>query len=139
MVFFAMSHLLDTEDHYKALTIKIVQRRRDLLWQGLGLPLPPPDPDRAWYYVELDLEVWAKHMVGEGFFEFLSENYEPVDFLFRIAERSSVVLMDGGGFGGPKWSIRVSLANLNDGDYTRIGEYMMSAAQEYIDAWKASK
>jgi len=139
MAFFALSHLLDKQDVYKALTMKIVQRRRDLLWQGLGLPLPPHDPDRAWYYVELDLAVWAKHMVGEGFFEFLSKHYEPVDFLFRVAERSSVVLMDGGGFGGPKWSIRVSLANLNDGDYTRIGEYMMSAAQEYIAAWKASK
>ena len=53
--------------------------------------------------------------------------------------RSSVVLMDGGGFGGPKWLIRISLANLNDGDYTRIGEYMLSAGQEYIAAWKAGK
>jgi aspartate 4-decarboxylase len=139
MGFFALSHLLDTEDAYKRLTMKIVQRRRDLLWQGLGLPLPPPDPGRAWYYVELDLEVWATRIVGEGFFEYLSTNYEPVDFLFRIAERSSVVLMDGGGFGGPKWSIRISLANLNDGDYTRIGEYMLSAGQEYIAAWKAGK
>src|SRR5262249_30166515 len=81
MALFALSHLLDTEDTYKALTMKIVQRRRDLLWKGMGLQPPPPDPDRAWYYVELDLEVWARHMVGEGFFEFLSTRYEPVDFL----------------------------------------------------------
>jgi len=47
--------------------------------------------------------------------------------------------VDGGGFGGPKWLIRISLANLNDGDYTRIGEYMLSAGQEYIAAWKAGK
>jgi hypothetical protein len=38
----------------------IVQGRRDLLWQSLGLPVPPPDAGLAWSYVELNLEVWAK-------------------------------------------------------------------------------
>jgi aspartate 4-decarboxylase len=57
MAFFALSHLLDTQDAYKHLTMTLVQRRRDLLWQSLGLPVPPPDPGRAWSYVELDLEV----------------------------------------------------------------------------------
>ncbi len=137
MTFFALSHLLDTKDAYKRLTMEIVKRRRDLLWQGLGLPQPPDDPGRAWYYVELDLEVWARHSVGEGFFEYLAEHYEPVDFLFRIAEQSGVVLLDGGGFGGPKWSVRVSLANLDDEDYAKIGEHMRAAAQQYVDAWKA--
>jgi len=62
-----------------------------------------------------------------------------VDFLFRVAEKSSVVLMDGGGFGGPKWSIRVSLANLNDEDYAQIGNFMRKSAEEYVNAWKAAK
>jgi aspartate 4-decarboxylase len=78
-------------------------------------------------------------MIGEDFFDYLSSNYEPVDFLFRVAEKSSVVLMDGGGFGGPKWSIRVSLANLNDEDYAQIGNTMRKAAEEYVAAWKAGK
>jgi aspartate 4-decarboxylase len=137
MCFFALTHLLDEEDAYKRLTIAICRRRRDLLWKGMGIPLPPEDPWRAWYYVELDLEVWAKNAYGQGFFDYLSANYEPVDFLFRVAEKSSVVLMDGGGFGGPKWSIRVSLANLNDEDYAQIGSTMRKAAEEYVAAWKA--
>jgi hypothetical protein len=99
----------------------------------------PEDPMRAWYYVELDLEVWAKHMYGQEFFDYLSANYEPVDFLFRVAEKSSVVLMDGGGFGGRKWSIRVSLANLDDEDYAQIGNTMRKSAEEYVTAWKAGK
>ena len=37
----------------------------------MGIPAPPPDPDRAWYYVELDIEVWATRVVGPGFFEYL--------------------------------------------------------------------
>ena len=139
MCFFALTHLLDEEDAYKRLTMEICRKRRDLLWKGLGIPLPPHDPWRAWYYVELDLEVWAKRIYGQEFFEYLSHNYEPVDFLFRVAEKSSVVLMDGGGFGGPKWSIRVSLANLDDEDYAQIGNFMRKSAEEYVAAWKASK
>ena len=138
MCFFGLTHLLDEKDAYKHLTMEICHKRRDLLWKGMGIPLPPADPMRAWYYVELDLEVWAKSMYGQEFFDYLSSNYEPVDFLFRVAEKSSVVLMDGGGFGGPKWSIRVSLANLNDEDYAQIGNFMRKSAEEYVSAWKAS-
>jgi aspartate 4-decarboxylase len=119
--------------------MEICHKRRDLLFKGMGIALPPEDPMRAWYYVELDLEVWAKSAYGQEFFDYLSSNYEPVDFLFRVAEKSSVVLMDGGGFGGPKWSIRVSLANLNDEDYAQIGNFMRKSAEEYANAWKASK
>lgn len=47
--------------------------------------------------------------------------------------------MDGGGFGGPPWSIRISLANLDDGDYSKIGKHMVDAATEYVEAWKAGQ
>jgi aspartate 4-decarboxylase len=140
MCFFALTHLLDKEDAYKHLTMEICHKRRDLLWKGLGLPgAPRNDPMRAWYYVEIDLMVWARIVYGEEFEKFLVENHEPVDLLFRLAEQSGVVLMDGGGFGGPPWSVRVSLANLNDEDYAQIGNYMRKAAAQYVDAWKASK
>jgi aspartate 4-decarboxylase len=140
MCFFALTHLLDPEDHYKHLTMEICNRRRDLLWKGLGSPgVLPSDPLRAWYYVELDFMVWAEKQYGQEFVDYMVANYEPVDFLFRVAEKSSVVLMDGGGFGGPKWSIRVSLANLNDEDYAQIGNNMRKAAQDYIEGWKTGK
>jgi aspartate 4-decarboxylase len=139
MTFFALTHLLDEKDAYKRLTMRICHQRRDLLWRGLGLPLPPDDPQRAWYYVELDLEVWARKVYGDQFFEYLKANYEPVDFLFRVAEKSSVVLMDGGGFGGPPWSVRISLANLADEEYENIGAFMREAATEYVEAWQKGK
>lgn len=139
MCFFALTHLLDEKDAYKHLTMEICHKRRDLLWKGMGIPLPPDDPMRAWYYVELDLEVWAKAQYGESFFKYLTMHYEPVDFLFRIAEQSGVVLLDGRGFGGPPWSIRVSLANLDDEDYAQIGNYIRNAAVEYVAAWKAQQ
>jgi len=137
MCFFSLTHLLDEKDAYKHLTMEICQNRRRLLWKGLGIPVPPEDTMRAWYYVELDFMVWAKEFYGQEFVDYMVENFEPVDFLFRVAEQSSVVLMDGGGFGGPPWSIRVSLANLNDEDYAQIGNYMRKAAEQYVEAWKA--
>jgi aspartate 4-decarboxylase len=137
MAFFALTHLLDEKDDYKHLTMQICRERRDLLWKGMGIALPPEDALRAWYYVELDLEVWARQRYGDDFFEYLRANYEPVDFLFRVAEKSSVVLMDGGGFGGPPWSVRVSLANLGEQEYENIGKFMREAAEEYVAAWKS--
>jgi aspartate 4-decarboxylase len=139
MCFFALTHLLDATDAYKRLTIEILRRRRDLLFKGLGVPVPQEDPLRAWYYVELDFMVWATREYGSGFVDYMVKNYEPVDLLFRVAEESSVVLLDGGGFGGPPWSIRVSLANLDDEDYAKIGGYIRKASEKYVAAWKAGK
>lgn len=138
MCFCALTHLLDETDAYKRLTMEMLRRRRDLLFKGLGVPLPEDDPLRAWYYVELDFMVWATREYGRDFVDYMVKNYEPVDLLFRVAEESSVVLLDGGGFGGPPWSIRVSLANLDDEDYARIGGYIRRASEEYAAAWKAS-
>ena len=140
MAFFSLTHLMDEKDAYKNLTMEICLKRRDLLFKGFGAAmLPPDDPQRAWYYVELDFMVWAKEKFGQDFVDYMVKNFEPVDFLFRVAEMSSVVLMDGGGFGGPPWSVRVSLANLNDEDYAQIGNYMRKAAEQYVEAWQAEK
>lgn len=139
MVFFSLFALLDTDEKYRKLTMDICRHRRDLLFKGLDYPLPPEDPTRAWYYCELDAMVWAQKLGGEDFCNYLGQNYEPVDILFRLAEKSSVVLMDGGGFGGPPWSVRVSLANLDNEDYEKIGAYMREVAEEYLEAWHAGK
>ncbi len=66
------------------------------------------------------------------------DHYEPVDILFRLAERSSIVVLNGGGFAGPQWSLRVSLANLPDEAYGEIGRHVETAAADYTRAWKAA-
>ena len=45
----------------------------------------------------------------------------------------------GGGFGGPDWSVRISLANLAENTYPKIGEYLREAAQGYVEEWQATK
>jgi aspartate 4-decarboxylase len=135
MLLFAAFALLDKQNKYKTDCNAIIQRRYNLLWEGMGVPVRP-DPDRAGYYCEIDILEGAVSRHGKEFGEFLKKNFEPVDFLFRLAELSSIVLLNGGGFGGPEWSVRVSLANLEDKDYSRIGQKIAETMQEYVDAWK---
>ena len=136
MALFSLFTLLDTANSYKTLCQLIVRRRYKALWEGLGLT-PPPDEDRASYYAELDIMVWAEKFYGTDFMKFLRKNYECTDILFRLAEKSGVVLMHGGGFGGPDWSVRVSLANLPEDTYPKIGQYLKEAASGYVEEWKA--
>lgn len=136
MGLFALFALLDPENRYKNLTQEICHHRQKLLYEGFGLELRPDSFDAA-YYSQIDLLVWAKIKYGDKFCDFLQANYEPTDILFRLAEESSIILLNGSGFGGPKWSIRTSLANLNDEAYRQIGETVQRTFEEYATSWKA--
>jgi aspartate 4-decarboxylase len=136
MTLFSLFALLDKDDRYKKLTKEIVQRRLNALWAGLNLPLPA-DPMRADYYATLDIMVWAEKTHGPGFVEFLKKNYHPFDVLFALAEKFSTVLLNGSGFAGPDWSVRVSLANLPDEAYSKIGAQLTAVVQVAVNAWKA--
>jgi aspartate 4-decarboxylase len=138
MMLFSSFTLLDKADSYKNLCQLICRRRWHALFDGLGLTLPE-DSNRAFYYVELDLMVWAEKTYGPDFARFLRKNFECIDVLFRLAEHSGIVLMPGGGFGGPEWSVRVSLANLAEETYPKIGQYLRETAQAYVTEWQAAK
>lgn len=64
----------------------------------------------------------GKKFYGDEFVDYLQKTYNPLDVVFRLANETSLVLLNGGGFAGPKWSVRVSLANLNEADYVKIGQ-----------------
>lgn len=137
MLLFSAFALLDKENKYKEDCNRLVHHRYDLLWEGLNIPVKE-DPNRAGYYSEIDIEEWALKNYGKEFVAFLKKNFEPVDIVFRLAEKSSVVLLNGGGFAGPEWSVRVSLANLDDADYSVIGKELAETMQDYVDAWKST-
>ncbi len=138
MMLFASFALTDTDNRYKKVCNELINRRYNLLWEGMKIPVLP-DPERAAYYCEIDIQEWALKHYDKDFVDFLTKNFEPVDVVFRLAEKSSVVLLNGGGFAGPEWSVRVSLANLDDEDYKIIGEKLSETMEEYLDAWKNSK
>lgn len=138
MAFFSLFALVDKENRYKKLTKDICHRRQKLLFKGLGLKLTK-DPFDAAYYTQFDLLEWAKYNYSEEFANYLKNNYRPIDVLLKLAEESSIVLLSGSGFHGPEWSIRISLANLSDECYSKIGEVIRKILENYAENWKQIK
>ncbi len=96
-------------------------------------------PNDAHYYTTIDIPVLARTRYSGAFAEFHVKSYEPIDFVWRLADEKSIVLMDGGGFDAPNMSVRVSLANLPDSAYDSIGRGISSLLDDYYNTWKASK
>ncbi|MEU6445043.1 bifunctional aspartate transaminase/aspartate 4-decarboxylase [Streptomyces sp. NPDC047046] len=138
MTLFSLFDLLDEGQAYKHRIRRIVADRLRLLLEGAEMKIAE-DPLRAGYYIELDLLAEAERTRGPEFARYLQDTYEPIDPLFRLAEQTGVVLLNGGGFDGPEWSVRVSLANLDDLDYLRIGHYVRAVFDEYYEEWQRTK
>lgn len=137
MAFFSAFSLMDKENTYKNQTIDICHRRQRLLFEGLDLPIKE-NPYDASYYAEFDLLQWALKNYGPEFANYLESNYKPVDVLYKLAEESSIVLLSGGGFQGPEWSVRISLANLEDNAYSEIGTVLRKILEDFVHHWKSS-
>ena len=138
MAFFSLFAIVDKDDRYKKLTNDICRRRKKLLFDGLGIDIKE-DPYDAAYYTQFDLLEWANRNYNDEFAGYLQQNYKPVDILIQLAEQSSIVLLDGGGFNAPEWSIRISLANLRDELYSKIGENLLNVLETYATRWRESK
>ncbi|GAA3395326.1 bifunctional aspartate transaminase/aspartate 4-decarboxylase [Streptomyces roseoviridis] len=138
MTLFSLFDMLEEGQAYKERIRGIVRGRLDLLLEGAQMKIAE-DGQRAGYYIELDLLAEAERVHGKDFADFLEKNYEPVDPLFRLAEQTRVVLLNGGGFDGPQWSVRVSLANLDDLDYLKIGHHLRAIFNDYAEEWRAAR
>jgi aspartate 4-decarboxylase len=130
MGLFAAFALLDKENKYKQKMQEIIRRRLHALWENTGFTLTE-DPLRVGYYTEIDMLVWAKKFYGDDFVEYLKRTYSPLNVVFRLAKETSLVLLNGGGFDGPEWSVRASLANLDEKDYATIGQGIKKILEEY--------
>lgn len=126
--------LLPSGAPYKAKMQEIITERLQALWTNTGFTLLV-DPLRAGYYSEIDIMLWARKFYGDDFAKYLEANYEPLDFVLRLAQTTAVVLLNGDGFDGPKWSVRASLANLNKEDYLKIGGAVRNLLEEYHEAY----
>jgi aspartate 4-decarboxylase len=71
--------------------------------------------------------------------QWVRANVHPLDIVFRLAEDHGIVLLNGGGFEAPDWSVRVSFANLDDEVYENIGRAVRAVARSYVVAFRASQ
>lgn len=138
MSLFSLMCLLDVTNVYKKKMMSMISDRLDALWKGAGFTLVE-DPMRVGYYSEIDLMVWGKKIYGQEFCDWLSENYEPLDIVISLAQETGVVLLNGSGFDGPAWSVRASLANLDESDYLRIGASLRKIFDGYYKTFKSIK
>lgn len=138
MSLFSLSEMMDTEKKYQAACVDIVKKRFWTMVEGLGLKLDP-NPNYDAYYGLIDFEFWARRNIGEDAVNYLKKNVHPLDLAFRLAESHGIVLLNGGGFEAPDWSLRVSLANLPDEAYESIARGVRSIARGYRDAYESSK
>jgi aspartate 4-decarboxylase len=138
MALFALFSLMDESDQYKHAMQRTIRRRYQALYRELGFEVPD-DPNTVDYYTVLDLEVLGTRRYGRDFVDWVLCRKNPLEILFRLADEGGVVLLPGKGFGAPHPSARVSLANLDEQDYARIGRIIRTIMQEYADEYQRAK
>lgn len=135
MTLFSLYCLLDEKGEYKKVAQYIVRHRFNTLYDSLSIPCPENRYD-AHYYTTIDIPELARTRYGKEFANYLVKTYEPIDFVVKLSEKKSVVLMDGGGFDAPNMSVRVSLANLPNSTYEAIGRGITELLAEYYRKWE---
>jgi aspartate 4-decarboxylase len=139
MSLFSLCEMMDVKKAYQAACMEIVNKRIWLLLDGLGLADQlKPNPNYDAYYALVDFEFWARKNIGDKAVDYLKKNIHPLDLAFRLAEAHGIVLLNGGGFDAPEWSLRVSLANLPDEAYEDIGRGVRAIVRGYRDTYAAS-
>lgn len=136
MVFFSLFALMDTGDRYKTAIQALLRHRRNMLYRGMGVA-PEDIPNGANYYEVLDVEGLLRERYGDEFSAWLLGRLQPNEALFRLAEESGVVVLPAKGFGASHPSFRVSLANLTEVEYARIGQAAHKLGQEYFAEFQA--
>ena len=138
MQLFSLFQLMDEDNSYQESVMKIVAHRVKIILEGLGIDVKI-GPHYADYYGLIDFEFWLKKYADEGVVQFIKDNYDPLDIVFRLAEDHAIVLLNGGGFDAPDWSVRVSFANLPDAVYEDIGRAVRAVARGYVEAYRQSQ
>jgi aspartate 4-decarboxylase len=138
MVLFSLFSLMDTPDAYKNALKRLIRSRKQALYREIGISFDDSDENKVDYYTILDLEFLGERAYGRDFVDWVIKNTEPSEMLFRLAKDARVVLLPGRGFGTQHPSGRVSLANLNESDYVKIGRAIRTLLGEYVDRYNAA-
>jgi aspartate 4-decarboxylase len=139
MALFAASDILDKDYTYRQTLDEVLLKRMNNLTRPLKYQVPESDLNSN-YYLVIDLIKAAVNITSDQkFAEYLKNNRDPLEFLLKLAKQYGTVLLPAVGFAGPFWSARASLANLNDEDYTYIGEDLRDLIEKYYKEFKKSK
>jgi aspartate 4-decarboxylase len=138
MTLFSLLELMDTTGAYRQACTSILSRRVAALNVGLGLAVSP-DRLSTNYYGLIDIGFWLRCHLGEAVACFIEQHVHPLDIVFRLARDYGIVVLNGGGFHAPDWSVRVSFANLDDDVYDDIGAAIRAITRDYVAAYRAAQ
>jgi aspartate 4-decarboxylase len=136
MTLFSLAELCDEGKAYQRSCTEILRRRVEATITGLDIVVPP-NPLFDGYYGLIDFQFWLRQYGGDDVARWVEANIHPLDIVFRLAEDHGIVLLNGGGFDAPDWSVRVSFANLDDEVYESIGRAVRAIARSYVLAYRA--
>ncbi|SPC11589.1 bifunctional aspartate transaminase/aspartate 4-decarboxylase [Cupriavidus taiwanensis] len=135
MVLFSLFSLMDTPDDYKNAMKRLIRSRKAALYREIGIAPDSDDPNADDYYTLLDIEQLGGKAIGPDFVKWVMNSVEPNELLFELADEAGVVLLPGRGFGTRHPSGRVSLANLNEADYAKIGRAIRKLFETYVEKY----
>ena len=138
MVLFSLFSLMDTQDAYKTALKRLIRSRKRALYEEVGISFKDDDPNQVDYYTILDLNFLGERAYGPQFVKWLEDNTKPSELLFELAKEARVVLLPGLGFGTQHRSGRISLANLNESDYRKIGRALRKLMDEYVERYNTA-
>ncbi|AQV95401.1 aspartate 4-decarboxylase [Cupriavidus necator] len=138
MVLFSLFSLMDTPDNYKNAMKRLIRGRKAALYREIGIAPESDDPNAVDYYTLLDIEQLGGKAIGPDFVKWVLNSVEPNELLFQLADEAGVVLLPGRGFGTRHPSGRVSLANLNEADYAKIGRSIRKLFEAYVEKYNAA-
>ena len=134
MCLFSIFYLMDKKLAYKKAIHATLRKRINYLYDNLGMKFVK-GPDQTYYYTLVDIGSMARSKYGDEFAGYLTGNVLMVEFLFRLAREKFIICLPGEGFAAPGWSLRISLANLDDEAYKKVGEGISDILEEYHRAW----
>jgi aspartate 4-decarboxylase len=138
MALFALNGLMDRRHRYKDAAKELIRQRYRTLYRTMGVPAARERNDVN-YYTLIDLQEMGGGLYGPEFEAWFVKSNLGIDFLFRLARETGVVLLPGNGFEVVDTSARVSLANLTDHEYALIGRLTRQILDAYFQDFQAGK
>lgn len=137
MALFSLYALLDEQNQYKQDVIQICRKRGQLLYDSLGLAVPVKELSTA-YYCEIDFEWWLTKRYGQAFRQYVQDKWTMTDIVTQLAEDERLMLLKSEAFGSSKWTVRVSLANLDTAAYQEVGDRIVHLMDRLHLDWQSS-
>jgi aspartate 4-decarboxylase len=131
MLYYDMYDKQHHNGEYKKQLIQLLIKRQTALCKHLHITVPTT-PTATHYYQLLHIPTITENIYGKPQREYLTKNYEYMEFLMHLATKYHTVLLNGSGFGADPWMIRISIANLSLPDYETIGKNISLCIKDFI-------